>query len=45
MGATTGSGNNMKAATATYESFVGMIKIAIPVISLIVAGVVLLIAA
>ena len=45
MGATNGTGDNMKAASATYESFIGMIKVAVPVITLIVAGVVLLIAA
>jgi hypothetical protein len=44
MGATNNSGNNMKAAEATYESFISMIKIATPVIALIVAFVVMLIA-
>ncbi len=44
MGSTSSTASNMKAATATYESFVGMIKIAVPVISLIVAGVVVLLA-
>ena len=45
MGATTNTvGNNMKAANATYESFIGMIKIAVPVIALIVTFVVLIIA-
>ena len=44
MGATNSTGNNMKAAEATYESFVGMIWVAVPVITLIVAGVVMLIA-
>ncbi|WP_292927468.1 aa3-type cytochrome c oxidase subunit IV [Novosphingobium sp. PASSN1] len=38
------SNNNMKAATATYEGFVGMIKVATPVIALIVAFVIYLIA-
>jgi hypothetical protein len=44
MGATNNSGNNMKAATATYESFISMIKIATPVICLITAVVVMIIA-
>lgn len=45
MGATNDiKANNMKAANATYGSFIGMIKIAVPVISLIVAFVVMLIA-
>jgi hypothetical protein len=44
MGATNNAGNNMKAATATYEGFVGMIKIATPVIALIVLFVMYLIA-
>jgi hypothetical protein len=44
MGASNNAGNNMKAATATYEGFVGMIKIATPVIGLIVLGVVVLLA-
>lgn len=38
------SNNNMKAATATYEGFVSMIKISTPVISLIVLFVMYLIA-
>lgn len=44
MGATNNPGNNMKAATATYESFISMIKIATPVICLITAAVVMIIA-
>ena len=44
MGATKTSSNNMRAAIATYESFVGMIKVAVPVISLIVAFVIMIIA-
>jgi len=44
MGASNNSNGNMKAAEATYESFIGMIKIATPVICLIVAFVVMLIA-
>jgi hypothetical protein len=45
MGATNDiNAGNMKAAKATYGSFVGMIKIAVPVIALIVAFVVFLIA-
>ncbi|MFM9936268.1 MAG: hypothetical protein ACKVOL_08720 [Novosphingobium sp.] len=44
MGATNSTGNNMKAAKATYESFVGRIWVAVPVITVIVAFVVLLIA-
>ncbi|MBX9885428.1 MAG: aa3-type cytochrome c oxidase subunit IV [Novosphingobium sp.] len=44
MGASNNAGNNMKAATATYEGFVGMIKVATPVIALIVIFVIYLIA-
>lgn len=44
MGATNNAGNNMKAATATYEGFVGMIKIGTPVIAVIVLFVMYLIA-
>lgn len=44
MGANSTAGNNMKAATATYEGFVGMIKVAVPVISVIVLFVMYLIA-
>ncbi len=38
------SGNDMKAATATYESFIGVIKWATPVIAVIAAVVVYLLA-
>ena len=34
------SGNDMKAANATYESFIGLIKWSVPVIALITAFVV-----
>lgn len=48
MGAMNNAGNNsasnMKAANATYESFVGIVKIATPVIMLIAAVVVMIIA-
>lgn len=44
MGATNNSQGNMKAANATYESFIGMIKISVPVITVIVAVVVMIIA-
>lgn len=45
MGASNNAGNNnMKAATATYEGFVSMIKISTPVILVIVAFVMYLIA-
>jgi Bacterial aa3 type cytochrome c oxidase subunit IV len=44
MGASNNAGNNMKAATATYEGFVSMIKISTPVILAIVAFVMYLIA-
>jgi hypothetical protein len=45
MGASNNAGNNnMKAATATYEGFVSMIKISTPVIIVIVAFVMYLIA-
>jgi hypothetical protein len=37
------SANDIKAARATYEGFVGMIKYAVPVIVLLVAFVVFLI--
>lgn len=37
------SANDMKAARATYEGFIGLIKISVPVIALIVALVVYLI--
>jgi hypothetical protein len=39
-----GSVNDMKAAKATYDSFIGLIKVAVPVVILIVAVVVVLIA-
>ncbi len=38
------SGNDMKAANATYESFIGVIKVATPVIAIIAAIVVYLLA-
>jgi hypothetical protein len=38
------SGNDMKAANATYESFIGVIKWATPVIAIIAAVVVYLLA-
>ena len=44
MGASNNAGNNMKAATATYEGFVVMIKVSVPVISVIVLFVMYLIA-
>jgi hypothetical protein len=44
MGATNNTNGNMKAAQSTYESFVGIIWIAVPVIAVIVAFVVMLIA-
>ena len=44
MGASSNVGNSMKSATATYEGFVGMIKVAVPVISVIVLFVIYLIA-
>lgn len=44
MGTSNNAGNNMKAATATYEGFVSMIKVSTPVIVLIVAFVMYLIA-
>ena len=37
------SANDMKAARATYEGFIGLIKISVPVIAVIVALVVYLI--
>lgn len=37
------SANDMKAARATYEGFIGLIKISVPVIAVIVAFVVFLI--
>ena len=37
------SANDMKAAQATYDSFIGLIKVAVPVIALIAALVVYLI--
>jgi tRNA threonylcarbamoyladenosine modification (KEOPS) complex Pcc1 subunit len=37
------SANDIKAARATYEGFIGLIKIAIPVIAVIVAFVIYLI--
>ena len=44
MGAGNNSNNNMKAANATYEGFISLVKISIPVITLIVAVVIMLIA-
>jgi hypothetical protein len=44
MGASNDAGNNMKAATATYEGFIGMIKVSTPVIAVIVLFVMYLIA-
>ncbi len=44
MGATNNAGNNMKAAEATYEGFIGMVKVSVPVISVIVLFVIYLIA-
>lgn len=38
-----GSANDMKAAKATYDSFIGMVKWSVPVIAALVALVVLLI--
>lgn len=38
-----GSANDMKAAKATYEGFISLIKVSIPVITLIVAFVVFII--
>lgn len=35
--------DNMKAARATYDGFIGMIKVSIPVIAVIVAFVIFLI--
>jgi hypothetical protein len=37
------SGNDMKAAEKTYTGFIGLIKVAIPIIAVIVIVVVLLI--
>lgn len=37
------SANDMKAARATYEGFIGLIKISVPVIAVIVAFVIYLI--
>jgi hypothetical protein len=39
-----GSANDMKAAQATYDAFIGLIKVSVPVIIVIVAVVVVLIA-
>ncbi|WP_295527591.1 hypothetical protein [Novosphingobium sp. Chol11] len=39
-----GSANDMKAAKATYDGFISLIKVSVPVIILIVAVVVVLIA-
>jgi hypothetical protein len=38
------SGNDMKAANATYESFLGVIKVSTPIIAVIVVAVVYLLA-
>ncbi len=38
------SGNDMKAANATYDSFIGMIKVSTPIILVITAVVVYLLA-
>ncbi len=38
------SGNDMKAANATYDSFIGMIKVATPIILVITVVVVYLLA-
>lgn len=38
-----GSANDMKAAKATYDSFIGMVKWSVPLIAALVALVVLLI--
>ena len=38
------SANDMKAAKATYDGFIGLIKVSVPVIILIAAVVVVLIA-
>jgi hypothetical protein len=37
------SGNDMKAAESTYEGFIGLIKVAAPVVAIITAIVVILI--
>jgi hypothetical protein len=42
-GSEMGSANDIKAARATYEGFIGLIKVSIPVITLIVAFVVFII--
>ncbi|MEP2234262.1 MAG: aa3-type cytochrome c oxidase subunit IV [Alteripontixanthobacter sp.] len=41
---TMGSANDMKAAKTTYESFIGMLKWSVPLIAVIAAVVVILIA-
>jgi hypothetical protein len=38
------AGNDMKAASATYDGFIGMLKWAVPLIAVIAAVVVLIIA-
>ncbi|WP_281190743.1 hypothetical protein [Novosphingobium lentum] len=38
------SANDMKAATATYSSFINVVKVSVPVIAIIAAIVVLIIA-
>ncbi|MDP9056763.1 MAG: aa3-type cytochrome c oxidase subunit IV [Pseudomonadota bacterium] len=38
------SGNDMKAAQSTYDSFIGVVKVATPVIALIAATVIYLLA-
>lgn len=38
------SGNEMKAAQATYDSFIGVIKVATPIIAVIAAVVIYLLA-
>jgi len=37
------SANDMKAARATYEGFIGLIKVSIPVLAVIVAVVIMII--
>lgn len=44
MDAGNNTNSNMKAANGTYGGFIGMIKVSIPVIMLIVAVVIMLIA-
>ena len=38
------SGNDMKAAESTYSGFIGLIKVTVPVIAIITAVVILMIA-